>query len=161
MHLLTYLHTAWRKPRPAKWILLGWASRGVPEKSTVSRWSPCGSWREQSIHGVSDPERDHRHFVLCSCGNRLLHFMGKDSLVQHSTFCDTKKTIKSYQQAYFNCPSQTMVLSVFYHVSKKTAPFYFCNNFVRLSSILTIFFSKFSIASLFHILYKVERGELA
>jgi len=55
-----------------------------------------------------------------------------------------------------------------YHVeSKKTAPFYFCNNFAKPSSILIIFgihvryLSKFPIGRTFHILYKMEGREPA
>jgi len=48
---------------------------------------------------------------------------------------------------------------------KKTAPFYFCNNFVKPIFILIIFahvyVSKFPITSIFHIFYKIESREPA
>jgi len=50
-----------------------------------------------------------------------------------------------------------------YHVRQKTASFYFCNIFVRTLSITTIlahiYFNKFPIICIFHILYIAETGK--
>jgi len=47
----------------------------------------------------------------------------------------------------------------------KTAPFYFCNSFVKTASVTTIFahtyLSKFSITVIFYILYIIRDGEPA
>jgi len=53
------------------------------------------------------------------------------------------------------CPDE-LYLSRNYHVSQKTAPFYFCNNFVKQSSILTICGTLVP-----RLLYKVESRESA
>jgi len=52
-----------------------------------------------------------------------------------------------------------------YHVSQKTAPFNFCNNFAKLSYILIILanicLNKFSTKSIFHILYKSRKQRIS
>jgi len=66
-------------------------------------------------------------------------------------------------------PTESRATDLYYFYlpceSRKTAPFYFCNNFVRPSSTLIflahIYRSKFPISSIFLILYKVESREPA
>ena len=57
------------------------------------------------------------------------------------------------------------VVRLSYHVSQKTARFYFCYNFIKLRSVSIflagLYFSKFSITGIFQILHKVESREPA
>ena len=58
------------------------------------------------------------------------------------------------------------LLQSFYRVRQETAPFYFCNSFVRTSSFTTIlgihiYLNKFPIIHVFYILYIIRDGEPA
>jgi len=84
---------------------------------------------------------------------------------EHEKLIDTENAVclKKMRKILSQTSKLFFCTAIIYHVrQKKTAPFYFCNNFVKTSSITTflvqMYFNKFPIARVFHILYNQRRG---